>query len=183
MHLNTIEIQRQVLQGLAVSGCVYAVVVPIQYTYMWKRVWKLKKDLRCIWSRRRHRQLMRRLEKVERRRGPGPAAALGGVGAVWEVWRVEPVIMQSCRVRLSVTVLSWAWRAQDKLKGRKPSLCLFRRPCITLSTPWFSIHPYISAPASLGPGSSLEGGNRPAADFSWDLDWLVLQVCPASYQD
>lgn len=49
---------------------------------------------------------MRRLEKVEGRRGPGPAAAAGGVGAGWEVWSIELVIMQSCRVRLSVTVLS-----------------------------------------------------------------------------
>lgn len=65
-----------------------------------------QKDRRCIFLRHRPWQMMRRLEKVEGRRGPGPAAAAGGVRASWEVWSMEPVIMQSCRVRLSVTVLS-----------------------------------------------------------------------------
>lgn len=84
---------------------------------------------------------MRRLEKVEGRRGPRPAAVAGGVKAGWEVWSMEPVIMQSCRVRLSVTVLSWAWRAQDKLKGRKSPLSLFLCPCFTLPAPNFSFSP------------------------------------------
>lgn len=143
---------------------------------MWKRVWRLKKDLRCIWSRCRHRQLMRRLEKVEGRKGPWPAAALGGVGAVWEGWRVEPVIMQSCRVRLSVTALSWAWRAQDKLKGRKtfslplpPSLhhplhpLIFHSPlhlCPSLPRAWLDSGggQQASCRLQLGPGLARSAG-------------------------
>lgn len=78
------KIRMSVLKATAVTCCINATLLHSLccfsvVSYMWQCVSR-RKILR-IRSWHRHRQLMRRLEKVEGRRGPGPAAAAaGGVG-------------------------------------------------------------------------------------------------------
>lgn len=133
-----------------------------------------QKDVRHI----RCRQLMRRLEKVEGRRGPLLRLVVLGLVGKCGAWSPSLCRAAGCGYLL----LCSAEREESKTSWKGANLLFSLVLCssVTFPHPQLSIRPSISAPASLGPGSSLEGGSRPAAGFSWDLVWLVLQVCPPS---